>query len=138
MSDRISIAWNRRGSHWLRTSLVVAFTLTALMMAPLAAYADAWEGTRYCNSFETCRVRSYATGDVVHKRCETTLTNCVVKGSWSNGTTFTWRTSLHGSGSQGVVITATDTLSQQAATCDCLSPPCPDRSEAGLRSVSRL
>lgn len=106
--------------------LFVVLTLTALMMVPLAAHADAWAGTRNCASYETCRVQSYATGNVQHKRCSTTYSNCVLKGSWSNGSTKTWRTSWHGSGSQGVIISTNLILSSQSATCVCASSPCPE------------
>lgn len=108
--------------------LVASLTLTALLttLAPTVVFADAWAGSRNCNQFETCRVKSYATGSVEHERCTTAYTNCVVKGSWANGGSYIWRTSFHGSGNQGVVISTTGDLTSQYAECICLSPPCPE------------
>lgn len=107
---------------------ILAWVLTGfLLAAPLEAYAsDAWAGIRYCAGFETCRVKSYATGSVKHERCDTSGDNCVLKASWANGGTYSWRTSTHGSGSQMALISTTGTLSSQSATCVCVSPPCPD------------
>lgn len=108
--------------------LLVALALTALFTtaAPVLVYADAWAGTRDCSTLHTCRVKSYATGTVYHERCTATFTNCVVKGSWGNGGSYIWRTSFHGSGNQGVVISTTGTLTSQYAECVCISPPCPE------------
>lgn len=116
--------WSRRRSR----SLLVAVMLAILMVSgPQVAYADGWGGVRHCwPTEESCYVRSLATGNVVHERCTTAFTNCVVKGSWSNGMgSPIWRSSWHGGGSQGVFIFTTGTLSSQSATCVCVVQNCP-------------
>lgn len=115
------------GGRLVPRALVVTLTLTALMfVGSPAADADAWAGVRHCwPTEESCYVRSQATGNVVHERCTTTFTNCVEKGSWSNGGSLTWRASWHGGGSQGVTIFTNGTLASQSATCVCVVQNCP-------------
>lgn len=119
---------NRRPSHRMLRSLLVGLTLTTLVLgsSPTAYAADSWAGVRSCALFESCRVKSYATGSVSHERCTTTNENCVVKASWWNGSTKHWRTSWHGGGNQMALITTTRLLSSQSATCVCVSQTCPE------------
>ena len=117
---------NRKPSGPRVLLLALALTTVLTTVAPAVVLADVWAGSRNCNMFETCRVKSYATGTVEHERCNLAFTSCTVKGSWSNGGTYVWRTSFHGSGNQGVVITATGNLTSQYAECICLNPPCPE------------
>ncbi len=109
-----------------RYVLTVLLSLTMVMMAVPAAHASDYSFMqRSCTSYENCFVKSYATGNVFHRRCSTSgPTNCVLKGSWSNGSTYKWRSGYHGSGSQGVWIWTDSVLSQQSATCVCTSS-CP-------------
>ncbi len=108
-----------------RYVLTVLLSLTMVMMAVPAAHAtDDVILNRYCTSYENCFVKSYATGNVLHRRCSTSLTNCVTKGSWSNGSTYKWRSGYHGSGSQAAWISTNQIVSQQSATCVCTSS-CP-------------
>jgi hypothetical protein len=101
-------------------SLVVVSAAAALFLIPTAALAaDAWAGVRNCAAPTSCRVQSFSTGNVEHERCASNFTGCVIKASWSNGSTYRWRTSWHGGGSQGVIIATTGTLAQQSATCTC-------------------
>lgn len=117
----------RQSPRALRLLLAASVVLTTLLVsAPSVLATDAWAGNRYCASFQNCKVTSNATGNVYHYRCNTSWANCVLKASWSNGGNFQSRTSYHGSGTQGVVINVSGTLSSQSATCVCLSPPCPE------------
>lgn len=120
-------ASNTRGYRMLRR-IFAALTLTALVAVatPGLVAADAWaSGIRSCFSTESCKVTSQATGGVQHKRCATDYTNCVLKGSWSNGGSYVWRTTWHGSGSQTALISTNLVLAQQSATCVCVQTPCP-------------
>ncbi len=120
------MAENHRGSGILRR-LFTALTLTALIAVatPGLVAADAWAGVRNCHSSESCKVTSQATGNVKHERCAADGTNCVVKASWSNGGSYVWRTSWHGSGYQMAVISTSGVLAQQSAACVCVQTPCP-------------
>lgn len=129
MLDFISAVRPEGRSDRILHSVFIGLTLTALMLVgSLPAYAsDAWSGDRNCNSFESCRVKSYASGNqVVHRRCDPPGGSCVIKGAWSNGNTKQWRTSWHGSGYQEAYIFTTGVLSSQSATCVCVSEFCPE------------
>lgn len=118
----------KHGGNRALRRLVAALTLTALIgvATPGLVAADAWaSGVRSCFSTESCKVTSHASGNVLHKRCATDYTNCVVKASWSNGGSYIWRTSWHGSGSQTALISTNLVLDQQSATCVCVQTPCP-------------
>lgn len=110
---------------WLWRMLLSGALLTAVMLSgPLVARADAWAGVRTCLSNETCVVKSLATGTVEHYRCNTNGSNCVLRAWWANGSSSTWRTSVHGSGAQMASIYTTGSLTSQSATCVCTAPPC--------------
>lgn len=109
-----------------RVGRALVFALLLVVAVPLPARAEAWAGTRYCQSYDSCKVRSHANMTVKHERCDTSFLSCVVKASWSNGGSYMWRTSWHGSGSQGVLIgNGTGSIQSQSATCVCVSQNCP-------------
>lgn len=116
----------RRAPRARRLFAALMSTALIALAAPPVHASDAWAGIRDCTQFESCRVQSYATGNVYHERCDTNGWNCVLKASWANGGSYTWRTSWHGSGSQMASISTTGTLSSQYATCVCVEEFCPE------------
>lgn len=116
----------RHPSVLIRIVSVLALTGLVAATAPAVYAADSWLGTRHCNQFESCRVQSYATGNVQHWRYNVGGGGGVLKASWSNGGSYIWRTSWHGSGSQDAFIYTSGILSSQYAQCVCVVQHCPE------------